>query len=120
MGDRRAGEVIGCAVQPYAPRRIRARGVGEADDWRVKIHSIVLDGSAPDPDVFEPAIALALNTLPFPARVPGRPGLGFLLAHTGRGSWYTVLWWWDHDNELPIAYGSRSTTEARRAGVRPK
>jgi len=61
-------------MQPYAPRR------------RVKIYSIVLDGWPPDWDVFEPALALALNALRSPARVPRRPGLGFLIPHTGRGS----------------------------------
>jgi hypothetical protein len=66
------------------------------------MYSVVLHGSPPDWGVFEPAIALALDTLPSPARAPGRPGVGFLIAHTGRGLWYTVLCWWDRENELPI------------------
>jgi len=89
-------------VQPYVPRRIRSHGIRQSGDWRLKVYSVVLDGSEPDWGVFEPAIALALDALPSPAKAPGRPALGFLIAHTGRGMWYAVLCWWDRENELPI------------------
>jgi hypothetical protein len=68
----------------------------------IKLYSIVHDGAPPDWPVFEPGIALAFETLPAPAKAPGRPGLAFLIAHTGRDIWYTVLCWWDRENELPI------------------
>ena len=89
-------------MKAYTPRRIRAHGIRETNAWRVKLYSIAHAGSPPDWSVFEPGMALALQTLPTPANAPGRPGLGFLIAHTGREIWYTVLCWWDRENELPI------------------
>jgi len=89
-------------VKPYTPRRIRTHGIREANAWRIKLYSIVHDGRPPDWSVFEPGISLAFETLPTPAKAAGRPGLGFLIAHAGREIWYTVLCWWDRENELPI------------------
>lgn len=89
-------------MKAYAPRRVQAHGTRETNGWRVKLYSIVHDGSAPDWSVFGPGIALAFETLPVPAKAPGRPGLAFLIAHTGQDIWYTVLCWWDRENELPI------------------
>ena len=89
-------------MHPYAPRRIRSHGIREVAGWRLKLYSVVLDGAAPDWGVFEPSIVSVEAALPSPAVVAGRPGLGFLIAHTGRGMWYTVLCWWDRENELPI------------------
>lgn len=87
---------------PYTPRRIRFHGVRQAGDWQLKLYSVTVDGSPPEWRVFEPAVNLATDGLPSPAKAPGRPGLGFLIAHAGRGAWYTVLCWWDRENELPI------------------
>jgi len=89
-------------MHPYAPRRIRSHGTRQASGWRLKVYSVVVDGSPPDWAIFEPSLAFAVAALPSPAVVPGRAGLGFVIAHTGRGMWYTVLCWWDRENELPI------------------
>jgi hypothetical protein len=89
-------------VEPYAPRRVRSHGIRDANGWRLKLYSIVRDGSAPDWTTFEPGIASAVDALPTPARAPGRAGLGFVIAHAGRDVWYTVLGWWDRENELPL------------------
>ena len=32
----------------------------------------------------------------------GRPGVGFVIAHQGQTANYTVLAWWDRENELPL------------------
>jgi len=89
-------------VEPYAPRRVRSHGTREINGWRVKVYSIVRDGSPPDWSAFEPGMALAFDSLPMPAKTEGRPGLAFLIAHAGRGILYMVLCWWDRENELPI------------------
>ncbi len=45
---------------------------------------------------------MAMAELPQPAQIVGRPGLGFLICHQGRTGDYTILCWWDRENELPI------------------
>ena len=89
-------------MHPYTPRRIRSHGIREVSGWRLKVYSVVVDGSPPEWGVFEPTVAFVEAALPSPAVAAGRAGLGFLIAHTGRGMWYTVLCWWDRENELPI------------------
>jgi hypothetical protein len=74
----------------------------ETNGWRLKVYSVSYDGSPPDWSVFDPSLAMADAALPVPAKAPGRPGVGFVIAHSGRGMWYTVLCWWDRENELPI------------------
>ena len=74
----------------------------ETNGWRLKVYSVSYDGSPPDWSVFDPSLALADAALPSPAKAPGRVGVGFVIAHSGRGMWYTVLCWWDRENELPI------------------
>jgi len=81
---------------------VRAHGTRETNGWRIKLYSIVRDGSPPDWSVFDPALSLAFDSLPSPAKATGRPGLAFLIAHAGRDIWYSVLCWWDRENELPI------------------
>ena len=89
-------------MEPFAPRRVRSHGTRETNGWRLKVYSISYDGAPPDWLVFEPSLLLADAALPAPAQAPGRAGLGFVIAHSGRGMWYTVLCWWDRENELPI------------------
>jgi hypothetical protein len=89
-------------VEPFAPRRVRSHGTRETNGWRLKVYSISYDGGPPDWSVFTPALALVDAALPTPAQASGRAGLGFVIAHSGRGMWYTVLCWWDRENELPI------------------
>jgi hypothetical protein len=51
---------------------------------------------------FSGGIELALAALPQPARTDERPGVAFLILHQGNGIDYTVLAWWDRENELPL------------------
>ena len=88
-------------MQPYAPRPIRCSGLETRDCWRLKRYAISFDGSPLDRGVFEEGLALARRALPEPAVAPGRPGLGFVVAHHGGTADYVVLCWWDQENELP-------------------
>jgi hypothetical protein len=89
-------------MQPYAPRARGFLGVRHHGDWRLKIHSIV-HGAAPlDQDAFAPGVAMALAALPEPAVTSARPGVGFVILHQGATGHYTVLGWWDRENELPL------------------
>ena len=88
-------------AHPYAPRPTRAAGLLEHGGWRIKRYAITLGEEQLGWASFEPGVALAIGALPAPARAPGRPGVGFLVAHRGRGGDYVVLGWWDRENELP-------------------
>jgi hypothetical protein len=87
--------------EPYRDRATTFRGIREYDDWRLKLYTISYDGTDAG-DTFEPAMALARDSLPRPARTNDRPGVGFAIAHRGRGVDYLVLGWWDRENELPL------------------
>lgn len=89
-------------MRRYAPRPIHPHGVREHDGGRLKRYTITWDAGALDWADFEPGIALALAELPRPAAAGGRPGVGFVIAHRGRGADYLVLGWWDRENELPL------------------
>ncbi len=89
-------------MHAYAPRPIRSLGLREYEGWRLKLYSIVYGGATLDEPGFAPGLGMALRALPSPATAPGRLGLGFLIEHQARTAWYTVLCWWDQENELPV------------------
>jgi len=89
-------------VEPFAPRPIRYLGLRESHGWCLKTYTVLYGGGAFDAAGFEPAVQLALSSLPPADPDCGRPGLGFIIAHQGRTGDYTVLAWWDHENELPV------------------
>ena len=98
-------------MQPWAPRPIQSHGIRSHREWRLKLYSI-LHGEPPADwcgywREFEPAFGRVLADLPEPARTPARPGVGFLIAHRGRGASYVVLGWWDRENELPLRIAVR-------------
>jgi hypothetical protein len=88
-------------MEMYRPRTIRFHGVRETRGTRTKMYSISWDGSTIDWSRFEAGISLVLSELPGKGTLPGRPGLGFVIAHHGRTADYVVLSWWDNENELP-------------------
>jgi hypothetical protein len=88
-------------VNPYRPRKIRFHGVEPVAGFRLKLYSISMDGTPIAWPPFSDGLRLALAALPRPAVAPDRPGLGFVIAHRGRGD-YAVLAWWDRENELPL------------------
>ncbi len=87
--------------QPYASRPVRWLGLRETRGFRLKQYAI--DGGFAPYDVtrFERGIALAEAALPSPAVASGRPGVGVLILHQGRGD-YAVLGWWERENEFPV------------------
>ncbi|GLC24537.1 hypothetical protein [Roseisolibacter agri] len=89
-------------VRPFAPRPIVARDVLAHDGWRLKRYAITVDDAPLPWDAFDEGVATALATLPRPAIAPRRLGVGFLIAHRGRGADYLVLGWWSEENELPV------------------
>lgn len=88
-------------MQPYASRPILFHGIAVQNGWRLKRYSITYDHRPLDWTEFQPGVVLALAALPTPAVAAERPGVGFLIAHRGRGVDYIVLGWWDRENELP-------------------
>ncbi len=88
-------------MKPYAPRTIRFHGVEPVAGFKFKLYSISADGTPLAWPAFADGIRLALGALPRPASAPGRPGLGFVVAHKGSSD-YVVLAWWDRENELPL------------------
>lgn len=80
--------------EAYRDREIGFIGVRELDGWRLKLYAIRY-GSAPlRAALYEPGLALAVGALPRPAVTAGRPGIGFVILHRGRGVHYLVLNWW--------------------------
>jgi hypothetical protein len=99
-------------MQPYSPRPIRFWGTRRAGGWTLKLYSVAYEAGRPiDWEGFEPALRLAEAALPPPDVSRGRPGLGFLIAHQGATGDYTVLAWWDNENELPLRVWVRRDRE---------
>lgn len=99
-------------MEPYQPRPIRAHGVRDVDGWRLKLYTITHGGAEPALTAFEDAWPLLEDALPEPPVLPGRPGVGFVVLHRGRGVDYAVLGWWDRENELPLRVFVRGPEEA--------
>ncbi len=104
-------------MKAYRPRSIRFHQLLSLDGWRLKLYSISFDGSDVDWTEFEGGLALVRSSLPAPAIDEGRPGVGFVIAHHGEGIDYTVVSWWDRENELPTRVFARSVDDGK--GWRP-
>jgi hypothetical protein len=101
---------------PFAARAIRPLGVIGRVGYRLKRYSVAYGPEPLRPQTFDPGVELALRELPQPAVAGGRPGLGFVICHQGRGGDYVVLCWWDLENELPtrvFVRGEQSWRPAR-------
>lgn len=89
-------------MRPYAPRPLLCLGVESLAGFSLRRWWIDLfEEAAPYLPDWNPALELACAALPQHADV-GRPGVGLLILHRGRGADYTVLGWWDRENELPL------------------
>lgn len=86
--------------EPYSPRSIRFREVREHRGWRIKVYGIRYGDAPLDWPVYEEGLQLVFDLLPEPAVTADRPGVGFSLAHQGRGVHYLTVNWWDLENEL--------------------
>ena len=89
-------------MHPYKPRQIEPLGLTTTEGWRLKRYSVCAEGLQFDAGRFGAGIELATKALPQPAQTAERVGVGFLILHQGNGIDYTVLGWWDRENELPI------------------
>jgi hypothetical protein len=113
--DRGCGSLVS-----YAPRPIRFIGVRAHGGWRFKEYAITLRDDGLQDLEFAAGVRAALAELPAAAVARGRPGVGFLILHAGRGAAYVVLAWWDNENELPMRIFVRGAGEQgwRPAGSR--
>jgi hypothetical protein len=102
-------------VHPFEPRPIEFVGLRRHAGWTLKEYSITWGSGALQREEFEAGLRLLLAGLPEPAPEAGRPGLGFLIAHRGRGADYVVLAWWDRENELPLRVAVRDGAAWRPA-----
>jgi hypothetical protein len=91
----------------YAPRPTRCLGVRETGGYRLKIYGLSHQDAPIDWPVYEKGMALLLPRLPQPAVTAERPGVGFVIAHQGRGEHYLVAGWWDRENELFLRVARR-------------
>lgn len=85
--------------EAYRQRPIRFVELRHWEGWRLKLYSIAYVDGPIDWAAYEAGLALALPALPQPADTAHRPGVGFVIAHQGRGVHYLVLNWWDNENE---------------------
>lgn len=89
-------------MRPYEDRPISFEGIVDHARWRLKRYRIALDAAGLEGSGFDPGTTLALAALPSATAKAGRPGVGVLIEHRGRGADYVVLGWWDNENELPL------------------
>lgn len=101
--------------EAYRPRPIRFEGTRKVEGHRLKLYSIRYGSRPVRWGVFEKGLAIAFDALPQPVVSEGRPGVGFGIAHQGRGADYVVLGWWDRENELPTKVFVREGDEWRPA-----
>jgi len=94
-------------VEPFAPRPIRFHGVREFGGYRLKDYSIVRGADKIDWLDFARGYEVVLPQMTRPAFAPGRPGVGFRIAHQGATGRYAVVAWWANENELPIRVAVR-------------
>lgn len=101
---------------PFAPRETRFHGLVEHAGHRLKGYTVRYGDRPVDWEEHRAGIDLALAALPEAKPAAGRPGLGFLIVHRGRGVEYVVLSWWDRENELPTRIFVRDEGPWRPAG----
>jgi len=90
----------GPAFEPYASRPWQFVGIEPIAGWQLKHYRLWYAARAkPDWSRFSAAMPLLADALPQPAVTAERAGLGFVIAHAGRGVDYLVLNWWDNENE---------------------
>lgn len=104
------------SYEPYVPRPVESHGRMQRSGHELKLYSIRYGGAPIDLDAYGEGIEMALSRLPHADPEAGRPGLGFLIVHRGRGMDYVVLAWWDRENELPVRVFVRPDEDWRPAG----
>ena len=99
-------------------------GLAQPGGYRIKQYAITYGGGPFRDADFAAGLRLAVEGCPS-GREGARPGVGFAIAHQGNGADYTVLGWWDNENELPLRVVVRPQTPdgtwrpaGRRVGLR--
>jgi hypothetical protein len=95
----------------YAARTVAFHGMSVFGAWRLKVYSITVGNSDVPLARFDGGVALVTDGMPLPDPAAGRPGVGFVILHAGRGFDYVVLCWWDRENELPMRLAVRQQRE---------
>jgi hypothetical protein len=85
---------------PYKPRHVRFVRREEAEGWQLKLYSIALNGTEPDPAFVEATRDLAASILPQPPVADERYGIGFATAHDASSLFIALIYWWQSENEL--------------------
>jgi len=86
--------------QAYEPRQIQFLELFEAQDWRLKVYSILYGDKTVDQDLMTAAKKTALNFLPQPATTPNYYGVGFVSVHQGKSYDFVTVAYWTYDTEL--------------------
>ena len=102
----------------YEPRLCAFLGVRGVCGYRLKSYSIVQKNTPFEIDRFERCANLISSSPPFlpqPPVTPLRPGVGFMIFHQGTTGDYTIVSWWDNENELPTRIFVRENQHWRSA-----
>lgn len=86
--------------QVYQPRRIQFLELFEAQDWQLKVYSILYGDKTVDQTLIEAAKETALAFLPQPAATPNYYGVGFISVHQGKSYDFVTVAYWTYDTEL--------------------
>ena len=86
--------------EPYQARNIRFLELHEAQNWRLKVYSILYGDKATDSDLIVAAKDTALTFLPQPAITPNYYGVGFISVHQGKSYDFVTVAYWTYDTEL--------------------
>lgn len=85
---------------PHEKRPIRYQGIWSHDGWKLKVYSASQDQPLAREELVDAIKKRAVETLPQPAVIDRRYGVGFLCAHDARGGCFAFVDWWADDNEL--------------------
>ncbi len=99
----------------FEPRPVTFLGALPRFDWRIKRYAIRLPDQSFDEARFDGGVTRAASALPRQAVTEDRPGAAILILHQAGAVDYTVLAWWDRENELPIHVWVREDANAWRA-----
>lgn len=84
----------------FCERGVRGAGVVVLGGMRMKRYEIVREGEVVDQGSYARGEEMAAGLMPREAVGRDRPGVGFVIRHTGAGVEYLVVCWWDNQNEL--------------------
>lgn len=84
---------------PHRARSIAFRGTTTVRGWILKVYSISAHSAAARQDLITASLQAAASVLPAP-RAEGRYGIGFVIAHDAADYCFTLVDWWQGENEI--------------------